>query len=121
LNGGTNHIGEVFDGNGEKVHEGLVVCDGAFIPAALGVNPFATITALAERLVELPHVDGLRWVCNDESSKLHQSRDAIQHDPAAGHSHTLRQVARTLFLTHRAQTQATRCCVMSLGKNGMRE
>jgi hypothetical protein len=53
LNGGTNHIGEVFDGNGEKVHEGLVVCDGAFIPASLGVNPFATITALAERSVEL--------------------------------------------------------------------
>lgn len=53
FNGGTNHIGEVFEGNGEKVHNGLVVCDGALVPAALGVNPFATITALAERSVEL--------------------------------------------------------------------
>ncbi|KAL5350902.1 hypothetical protein ACLOAV_004475 [Pseudogymnoascus australis] len=51
--GGTNHMGEVFKGNGEVVHEGLVVCDGALVPAALGVNPFATITALAERSVEL--------------------------------------------------------------------
>jgi len=53
FNGGTNHMGEVFGGNGEMVHEGLVVCDGALVPAALGVNPFATITALAERSVEL--------------------------------------------------------------------
>jgi hypothetical protein len=52
-NGGTNHMGEVFAGNGEAVHEGLIVCDGALVPAALGVNPFATITALAERSVEL--------------------------------------------------------------------
>ena len=35
------------------MHEGLIVCDGALVPAALGVNPFATITALAERSVEL--------------------------------------------------------------------
>jgi hypothetical protein len=46
-------MGEVFAGDGTVVHEGLVVCDGAFVPAALGVNPFATITALAERSVEL--------------------------------------------------------------------
>lgn len=29
------------------------MCDGTIVPAALGVNPFATITALAERAVEL--------------------------------------------------------------------
>jgi hypothetical protein len=52
-NGGTNHTGEVFQGDGTAVHEGLVVCDGALVPTALGVNPFATITALAERSVEL--------------------------------------------------------------------
>lgn len=47
----TSHLGEVRDGAG-SVHAGLVVVDGAIVPAALGVNPFATITALAERAVE---------------------------------------------------------------------
>ena len=52
-NGSTNHLGEVFQGNKTEVHDGLIVCDGALVPAALGVNPFSTITALAERSVEL--------------------------------------------------------------------
>ncbi len=30
----------------------MMVCDSAAMPAALGVNPFATITAFAERAVE---------------------------------------------------------------------
>jgi hypothetical protein len=51
-NGAANHMGEVFQGDGPEVHHGLVVCDGALIPGSLGVNPFATITALAERSVE---------------------------------------------------------------------
>lgn len=50
--GVTNHFGEVFSGHGEETHQGLIVTDGAIIPTALGVNPFATITALAERSVE---------------------------------------------------------------------
>ncbi|KAH8683558.1 hypothetical protein BGZ61DRAFT_358000 [Ilyonectria robusta] len=51
--GVVNHLGEVFKGNGSEVYDGLVVCDSSVIPAAVGVNPFATITALAERSVEL--------------------------------------------------------------------
>lgn len=50
--GGTNHVGELFSGEGSEVHDGLIVVDGSVIPCALGVNPFATITALAERSVE---------------------------------------------------------------------
>ncbi|KAK4121687.1 FAD/NAD(P)-binding domain-containing protein [Parathielavia appendiculata] len=55
--GVTNHKGQVFKGDGAEVHEGLVVCDASNLPAALGVNPFATITALAERSVELAAED----------------------------------------------------------------
>ncbi|KAJ3455563.1 hypothetical protein MRS44_017045 [Fusarium solani] len=51
--GVTNHMGEIFKGNGTETHQGLIVCDGSIVPAAVGVNPFATITALAERSVEL--------------------------------------------------------------------
>lgn len=51
--GVTNHFGEVLKGNGTATHKGLVVVDGATIPAALGANPLATITALAERAVDI--------------------------------------------------------------------
>lgn len=53
LTGGTNHQGELFRGGDGATHAGIVVMDGALIPASLGVNPFATITALAERNVDL--------------------------------------------------------------------
>ncbi|KAJ7097404.1 hypothetical protein C8R44DRAFT_949487 [Mycena epipterygia] len=51
--GATNHIGQLFSGEGTEVYEGLVCVDGSVIPTALGVNPLATITALAERSVDL--------------------------------------------------------------------
>ncbi|KAJ6588514.1 hypothetical protein B0H19DRAFT_1205902 [Mycena capillaripes] len=51
--GATNHLGQLFTGEGTEVHDGLVCVDGSVIPCALGVNPFATITALAERSVNL--------------------------------------------------------------------
>ena len=51
--GVTNTMGEVFVGTGSEVHEGLVCVDGSVVPTALGVNPFATITAMAERSLDL--------------------------------------------------------------------
>ncbi|GAB1314406.1 Cholesterol oxidase [Madurella fahalii] len=50
--GVTNHVGEVFTGEGSETYDGLIVTDGSVIPTALGANPFATIAALAERSVE---------------------------------------------------------------------
>lgn len=51
LSGATDDTGRLFSGNEREVHDGLIVVDGAIIPTALGVNPFATITAVAERAV----------------------------------------------------------------------
>jgi choline dehydrogenase-like flavoprotein len=63
INGSTNHFGEVLIGDGTETHSGLVVTDGAAVPRSLGVNPFATITALAERSVE--HMAEKMGVCID--------------------------------------------------------
>ncbi|GKZ48512.1 hypothetical protein AbraIFM66951_000584 [Aspergillus brasiliensis] len=51
--GVTNHLGQVYTGHGSAAHEGLVCCDASIVPTGLGVNPMATIIALAERSVEL--------------------------------------------------------------------
>ncbi|KAK9243097.1 hypothetical protein V1506DRAFT_523971 [Lipomyces tetrasporus] len=52
------------DGRGKTdIHTGLYVVDGAVIPTAIRVNPFLTITAIAERTVELAARDR-GWVIN---------------------------------------------------------
>ncbi|GAA0276771.1 GMC oxidoreductase [Streptomyces polychromogenes] len=46
-------LGEATDGYGRvKGYRGLYVTDGSLVPGSLGVNPFVTITALAERNME---------------------------------------------------------------------
>jgi cholesterol oxidase len=51
--GVVNHSGQVFAGDGAELHEGLYVLDGSIVPAALGINPFLTIAALAWRACDL--------------------------------------------------------------------
>lgn len=50
--GATTVHGELLTGSGKEFHHGLVCVDASIIPTALGVNPLATITALAEHNVE---------------------------------------------------------------------
>ncbi len=50
--GVADHFGRVFQGAGSEVHAGLYVADGSLVRTALGVNPFLTISALAERIAD---------------------------------------------------------------------
>jgi len=50
--GAVDHLGRVFRGTGVEVPSGLYVADGSIVRTALGVNPFLTISALSERIVD---------------------------------------------------------------------
>ncbi|KAH7120954.1 hypothetical protein B0J11DRAFT_589799 [Dendryphion nanum] len=51
--GVVNDLGQVLVGEGSEIHTGLVCLDGSIIPCSIGINPFATIAALAERSCDL--------------------------------------------------------------------
>jgi len=57
--GVVDGFGSVFLGEGAAVHDGLYVADGSIVPGAIGVNPFLTISALAE------------WIAENMEQKLH--------------------------------------------------
>ena len=62
--GTANHTGELFTGDDEDVHAGLCALDGSVISHSLAANPLATITAIAERSVEiLARQNGLQIDC----------------------------------------------------------
>ncbi len=49
--GAVDEFGRVFSPNG-GVHDGLFVADGSLMGFSIGVNPFLTVSALAEKIVE---------------------------------------------------------------------
>jgi len=63
--GTVNHKGQPFVGGGDAgaTHQGLYVIDGSTIPRSLGCNPLFTITALAERTMQLMAEDH-QWRLN---------------------------------------------------------
>jgi choline dehydrogenase-like flavoprotein len=87
---------QVFAGESGEIHEGLYVCDGSVVRGSLGVNPLLTISAIAERAMELLAQDK-GWVVDyefrtalpDRGSETRgtQPRADISAQPPAGAAH----------------------------------
>jgi cholesterol oxidase len=77
LSGAVDEFGRVFAGDG-SVHQGLSVVDGALIPAALGVPPLLTISALAEYIVERK----IRALAGDAYPRPRRAVGAADIEPA---------------------------------------
>jgi hypothetical protein len=85
--GVTNHAGELLMGNGPETYDGLIVTDAALIPVALGANPFATISALAERAVEL-YARKHNLSISEEKNDILNLFGEPAHDPVRRHAQT---------------------------------
>jgi hypothetical protein len=91
--GATDSYGRILKDDGNEVYDGLVVVDGSAVPTALGVNPFATITALAERSVEAAaERAGVRI-------DYHTQNGVLDLYSRPRHPHPLDESRRTAFLT----------------------
>lgn len=83
--GAVDPYGRVYSSDG-TIHNGLFVADGALIPSALGVNPFLTISALAEWIAEhkIRDLQGHHYPARPVSVSLpiYDPMDAIQASEA---------------------------------------
>ncbi|MEX2526713.1 MAG: GMC oxidoreductase [Gemmatimonadota bacterium] len=97
--GVVDHLGRVFRSDtGDQLHAGLYVCDGSVIPRALGVNPFLTIAALAERTaMAIAAEDGLT-VPYDVHDEQGPDREEAPDGPGGGVGLEFTEAMRGHFL-----------------------
>lgn len=100
--GVVNHAGAVFSGaTPRSLYDSLYVWDGAAVPMSLGVNPFLTITALAERAAALTIA---RWKAEGRKGELENGTQKFPTDlpvrPAQPRFEVRRDVERVAVALH---------------------
>jgi hypothetical protein len=78
--GVVNHAGRLLKGSGPETYDGIIVTDGAVVPCALGANPLATISALAERSLE-HYIRDNNLTLNEESNGILDLFGQPKHSP----------------------------------------